>query len=682
MAVENAMMTRDAKDSRVYPVFLMLGLEPEGYAVHWENTFQRCLVFSHLTVILEFLTQLPPNFMTTPRITFKTVASKVAHRLNGFLGTKPRQHQEPYSPVPHLLRSNDAPTETETIIVKDFISALHTSVLPIPDDDPAFEANLRQNNSLIQSHTTILSVFRTLPFEIIQKIFRFAQESAWLPLTKRDKTPWTLMHVSRRWRTVALDSPFLWNRINVCFKTSQDKKKNVPAKSLNYIKQCISQSGAGDLHATFYSDIEYSNREDDRAMQILLAPLIAQSMRWATLYLYSRSSIRIMEELLAIKGRIPVLRSVEIKINEAERRAYPFVCDTFENAPMLNRISLSSNPDLHFRFPWRQIRSCNLSSGQKNILDEVITHSSHLTDLAFSTYRISSSSHPLKKVIKPALTHLEINFSSSYYGFFERLAFPNLECLTVTGYEGSIAHYVRGVFLDVQLQAPIRLHTLTLQSSPYFQERITTLLDLLPTLKVFHSGLPHRTDLNNLTIGFRQPSMLPNLEEVVFYAQSVDKVIKSRHNLRKFIRSRWVAPGDDKVKPLRSVCIAFRTQEQSLKGHGPLEEMMSAGGWGKIRSGNQQLSEMLAWSAELLVHFPRVKGRPCEVSIDSGSLLWTNTDEWWQMQKADQFLKKLEKVKIQDVKHLYVRALHTLGSSNNSHPSKSCRVCTSFCTAW
>ncbi|KAJ7651234.1 hypothetical protein FB45DRAFT_731279, partial [Roridomyces roridus] len=124
----------------------------------------------------------------------------------------------PGSPCTHLLKSNNAPTETEIPPIQLFISENQSRLdaLDVQIDDLRAQMQRLQSQrdavaDCVRRHIAVVSVLRRVPPELISEIFvwTLAGGQTW------DAPPWYLGLICRSWRGIALSTPFLWSCIVV-----------------------------------------------------------------------------------------------------------------------------------------------------------------------------------------------------------------------------------------------------------------------------------------------------------------------------------------------------------------------------------------------------------------------------------------------------------------------------------
>ncbi|KAF9483085.1 hypothetical protein BDN70DRAFT_929426 [Pholiota conissans] len=174
----------------------------------------------------------------------------------------------PEPPVPHLLRSNLAPSELEYDLVRQAIAAARATEknlrrklatrIGAGQTNRGWETVMRhkigQATRFIKQHESIISAVRRLPPEIIQEIF------VWATLNIRNHSryrmvselPWKLSQVSHSWRVNALSISTLWSFL----PTLQLKKSRATTRhQMGYVSELLRRSGQSPLDI-YYSTIK------------------------------------------------------------------------------------------------------------------------------------------------------------------------------------------------------------------------------------------------------------------------------------------------------------------------------------------------------------------------------------------------------------------------------------------
>ena len=121
------------------------------------------------------------------------------------------------SPVPHLFTSNSPPSEEEKLRIQEVLVAARKSEvaallkLERSKVDDRLRDDLSQKQRFIHDHEQLLSCLRTFPPELLECIFKFClfDPEEWPPKDRRRPASFSLSHVCKRWREVALNVPYL-----------------------------------------------------------------------------------------------------------------------------------------------------------------------------------------------------------------------------------------------------------------------------------------------------------------------------------------------------------------------------------------------------------------------------------------------------------------------------------------
>ncbi|KAJ7603901.1 hypothetical protein FB45DRAFT_851608, partial [Roridomyces roridus] len=121
------------------------------------------------------------------------------------------------SPCPGLLKSNEAPPDTEIPLIRAFLSqqqsrldALDSQIAGSPSADIELLTQRHAIADRIQAHAAVLSSLRRVPAELWSKIFLVVPSTRRAGNTSRSIPPWRLGHICNFWRDVAVSNPFLW----------------------------------------------------------------------------------------------------------------------------------------------------------------------------------------------------------------------------------------------------------------------------------------------------------------------------------------------------------------------------------------------------------------------------------------------------------------------------------------
>jgi hypothetical protein len=127
-----------------------------------------------------------------------------------------QETQLPTSPVPEIVGTNAAATESQEIVIREAIENARSDQVRLDEDlertKARFDQLLRERQGLshfIETHQGFISPVRRIPSEVISEIFIHC-----LPLTssfyRPEDAPLVLGRVCRAWRSIAFSTPKLW----------------------------------------------------------------------------------------------------------------------------------------------------------------------------------------------------------------------------------------------------------------------------------------------------------------------------------------------------------------------------------------------------------------------------------------------------------------------------------------
>ncbi|KAJ7184812.1 hypothetical protein C8R46DRAFT_466974 [Mycena filopes] len=239
----------------------------------------------------------------------------------------------------NLITTNTPPSDAEA---KEFRRAFESNTDEITQLSNRIAALSASNRSL----AAVLSVVRTLPFDILAQIF-----GQTVALTD---DPWPLAQISHEWRAIALDLPSIWASVDID-STASNPKLRPTGYPLEKLHALLQRSGNYPLTVRFCTVAhrleEYS--ESDHADR-LFATLVSCSVRWHTFFLRAQNTI--LPLLAPVQENVPILRSLTLDTY------IPPGVRAFEIAPMLHALNLPAGVEFELTtaspfmaVPWSQI---------------------------------------------------------------------------------------------------------------------------------------------------------------------------------------------------------------------------------------------------------------------------------------------------------------------------------------
>ncbi|KAJ7062736.1 hypothetical protein C8F01DRAFT_103506 [Mycena amicta] len=182
--------------------------------------------------------------------------------------------------VSHLLTSNSPPTDAQTQLLHELISAGQADTQRLDDEYAKAEATLKslaeqrtKNTTHVVALRRVLSALRQFPSELIAHIFVLCVEQYRLAggnfvSYHRRSPPMVLAWVCSRWRAIALDTPRIWDVLRLIAPL-------VPRKSpLACIDELVFRSAPHIFHAIITSRVPQSPKDYKKYTSPLLVQLL------------------------------------------------------------------------------------------------------------------------------------------------------------------------------------------------------------------------------------------------------------------------------------------------------------------------------------------------------------------------------------------------------------------------
>ncbi|KAJ7738107.1 hypothetical protein B0H16DRAFT_1570842 [Mycena metata] len=186
--------------------------------------------------------------------------------------------------------------QAEGLRFQDLI-ATNTPRAPVRCRGDGYTGTIRSNENAIadlhnriavptlanQSLATVLSVTRTIPFDILSQIFG--------QTVGMTKDPWVLAQTWRRWRAITLELPNLWSSIEIDFAAPNPRSRPT-GYLLEKLRAMLDRSSNHPPTIRFrtvanpFDDYSESENADG-----LFAALVGHSFRWRSLFIVAKSTI-------------------------------------------------------------------------------------------------------------------------------------------------------------------------------------------------------------------------------------------------------------------------------------------------------------------------------------------------------------------------------------------------------
>ncbi|KAJ6592319.1 hypothetical protein DFH09DRAFT_1415389 [Mycena vulgaris] len=365
------------------------------------------------------------------------------------------------SPIPRdILATNRPPLHPEILYIRRVVAAERARKTRLDAQIAALEASLdrltedrRILEAEIQKHEDTLSPLRRIPPELLSLVFAFARPAD----SDADPAPWTVSHVSRRWRTIAVSQTALWASVVL----DMDKDRTTTPFRL---ETHLQRSGNMPLVISLvFRQDEYTERDAG-----LLDVVASYCARWETVRFVGRPLL--YSKLARIRGQIPILRDLDVTLNLYDEDEDQPV-DIFELAPNLRKATVNAGgwraATIMLPFPQLQ-RYCAGDIWGSHL--DALRAASNLVECALQVYGLPLPS-PTSTIVLPHLLRLSLSTSN----ILECLDTPNLEELYCSSQSDHLSSLLE--------RRPYRLQKLVL----FYPASITDLAGILrasPTLTV------------------------------------------------------------------------------------------------------------------------------------------------------------------------------------------------------
>ncbi|KAF4621086.1 hypothetical protein D9613_001175 [Agrocybe pediades] len=453
---------------------------------------------------------------------------------------------EPRSPAPRLLTSNALPTDDEISLIIDALSCArvqHAKLVRKLGSQPTtshtgssrVEQQIQAVNRFIAAHEARIlpSPILQLPVELLQIIFRMVTDAlvndrqsggeynwTWGKVDLAH-LPFTISHVCRPWRNVALSTPDLWS---VLPKVELDQSLTGRLR-LRRMLQIASKL----LHRSVGSTITVSIHGGPgfTPSHPAIKLLVAYCGRWSKLDVMLDDKSKVLDELEPmIAGRLFSLHTLILEFrlywpypNDAQR-----TIDLFRDVPSLKHVTLKE-PPFYFSFPKGQIQTLTLdlvgknSSLIKGQLGVVRSSSVSLTALTLKVFVTAAGGYLCETSLNlPNLISLTFNTRSGEgkSGWLvNHILVPNLQKLDLTSWAADEDLCVMAYDMLSRSGCSTIYDLCILQHGRQPQKgSVIKLIEIEPFLRRLCVTIPQAYDLIALANGVNPPA--PFLEHCIF----------------------------------------------------------------------------------------------------------------------------------------------------------------------
>ncbi|KAF4620249.1 hypothetical protein D9613_000074 [Agrocybe pediades] len=488
----------------------------------------------------------------------------------------------PAPPVPHLLKSNDRPTEQEAILIRQAIKSAEVELtrlrhIYVPSAlagervrSSVAWCKIQQTKSFIRQHKALLSPIRLLPAEMWEDIF------AWLSpcrqmmphisiAQKNADVPWAVAQVCRNWRMHALSMPALWAYLPAI---SLAKSKSEADRQLEYLGELIRRSRGNPLK--FHIESPHSR---ELKLHPIITLLCQHSEQWGNVSM-SLPTATIASGFQSIEGRLPLLRTLSLSVFHTGLGWYQSPLTIFAVAPKLSTVSLQGTlaQDV-IRLPYRQLVNYEgqyMLRHDHIIGDNACSLLETLTVLDLQDYYVFPPATTL-----PHLKKLYVKFPhGAHERCFDNLILPSIKEIRILTSQGAVMRSLALMLSKCGLTCPVERLYVRDQSIVNDAESWTNVLAQTPLLTYLDFNLPViPADIYELANGH----LAPMLETCHFYVGGVIRQdISAALNVLASRRCELAATSDgftlrsevelEAAKPLKELSVYFQTYGSDCVG--------------------------------------------------------------------------------------------------------------------
>ncbi|PBK68026.1 hypothetical protein ARMSODRAFT_1085652 [Armillaria solidipes] len=457
--------------------------------------------------------------------------------------------------VQKLLSQNDPPLEMERANIHETItsgttavSLLDERILEVQRILDTFISEREQVLSCIDDARTLLHPIRTINDNVLREIFSWCVYN-WEDIVScrhsyhdsldRLEPPWTLSHVSHRWRTISLSLPRLWTSVILKFSSYSDLM--IPHRNIMFkFGLQLERSRGCDLSVSLSSGLAGIGDHP------ILAMLDTSSSRWKHL----RADLP-PEGLKSLSGN-SFLRLDTLIVRICTRRNSPprnMKIDTFQSAPQLRsfRSLDDANPSHVLLLPWSNLTKYDCSDALSSHNLTILPRLTSVETLTFTLKNDSKNPPGGGRIVMPSVTSLNVQESAkSPEGAICRLL------ASVSFPSATLVHMCFSMNDDRIVRFPVHaifgeLRTLQLTLNVSFDQNVRALLEFLTVadsvvdLRLCMKVVPDSL-LDGLTVS-QSHRILPNLRTLTFrfFGSSAGVSPFTPTVLFRMLRSRYIS---------------------------------------------------------------------------------------------------------------------------------------------
>ncbi|KAF8907897.1 hypothetical protein CPB84DRAFT_1767858 [Gymnopilus junonius] len=483
------------------------------------------------------------------------------------------------SPVPHLLQSNEPPSENERLRIEGVLEDVQEEAALLytqfehdseSSANSTIHATLEGMVSFTYTHESVLSALRILPDEILLEIFLSCLPcldlEPWHCRTWKDIPSFRLSQVCRRWRVLAINTPALWSVMGNIIINEKTAKKGRNSYS-NFIEELLRRS----RNAGLWIYMTFPNKDYGSGEHPVIDILIKNEAQWVAFGISSGpEALKSISEprrvVFPIRPHLSLLRlrKLTLDIHKFTEPAISIV--GFAKAPALTEVNVSQVPPGLLLLPFKRLLMYGESDPRQeyplasvgSIIVQILKRSQNLVKLlTFCLHFISEQEPTGKDLVLKNLKILILEPNFICYGI-ERakslLVLPVLEELRVKGQHHNLTPLVISlVRRSVPPNITSSLQKLHLRHFAFYRGDLLRLLKLTPNLKELIMDFPPESDLRQIYVAFKDArdnqcsrELVPRLQILVLHV-SLDILVAKRHLISNLARVMVWKIGTSKI---------------------------------------------------------------------------------------------------------------------------------------
>ncbi|KAF5312491.1 hypothetical protein D9619_002332 [Psilocybe cf. subviscida] len=421
----------------------------------------------------------------------------------------------------HLLKSNSPPTEEESRLIRDLIRDMDAERKALltkktrggrgfwPWRKTNVDGRIWKLTEKIRRHSSILSIIRTIPAEIVQHIFLLS-----------DASPWALSGICRDWRDYACSFPLLWNKLPLVRVGS--KSRSISTTTVERCTAMLRYSSNAPL--TLQIAAFDRKRLEGIADDLVLNLLASHSSRWHVVAI-DLPPVAMASLAPAITGRLPNLQALWLQFNRILDDPEVAEIEAFADAPQLRSLHIHGIFSGNFQVTAPNLThlTCNwpLPFGLS-----VLSQFTQLLSLNLTRGRpqVGTASMPANPMTFPHLQQLiAIIPDDPNCTLLRSIIVPSISVVLLAPHpENAIAHVIAMLIRSGQQNTPTIQHFELRHKAVPEPGQTVALLQLMPELRNLGLSMPHVDDIYEFARTDDPAHVLvPHLETCTFFFEPI-----------------------------------------------------------------------------------------------------------------------------------------------------------------